>query len=221
MSFIRNHLKQLFNALICLCILFGAMNIVFGFFVIYGYFSVQGQLSTTSQYLNQSLQASQSLIRDTSALTNNATSEISIVDKNLTGTLTSIKDNLTVIGNSFNQEAGYFGNLTMPGLQKAQAQQIASGFMSISAQLNYTRTRTIPQLLKTINSSGSSIDKPLTSINQSTAALSLSVVTLLGSSAAELSSTEQAISILMLVFAVYLMIQGAVFILFGVLLIYV
>lgn len=211
------NLKLVFNALVVLCFVFGILNLVFGFFMLYNYFTIQTQISTNLLYLNQSLQSSQALLNNATSFTHITSSAITSSSSNIAIQLESLDKNISSISNSFRNEGDYFNSLTIPG---GYTQQIAGTFESIASQLNYTQQKEIPRVVVLINNDSTQIDAPLNKINSSVSALGESITLTLQNAVGQINAAEQTILLLVLGFAIYLIIEGAFFILFGLLLYY-
>ncbi len=220
MPFIKSHLKQIFNVFVALCVLFGLVNIVSGVVLLTNYFTIQGQIAMSAQYLNQSVQSSQAVLQNASLFTHNTTIDLSTGARNVTSLLKNLSSNITTISEIFASEANYFNSLNVPG-DEQQLDQISGTFGNISTQLNYTRTKAIPRLIRLVNQSELQITPPLENINSSTAALSKSITALLENAAVEVNTAGEGASLALLVFSIYLIIEGVIFLLFGILLRYI
>jgi hypothetical protein len=208
----RETLVKLFFAL---CMLFGVLNIVLGLAILYGYIELHAEITSSLAELNQTTAGLQQILANSTATLSASSASVNALSANLTSDLGSLQRNLSAINQSFYQEAGYFSSLNIGGVSSPQMAQIGSSLRSIGGQFGSAQ-QNVGRLSGTVELEAARVEAPLSYTNQSVTRLQASAGSLVSTTSSELNLAENALNLLMPGLAAYMLLQGVLFILLGV-----
>jgi hypothetical protein len=198
-----------------LCLIFGLINLAIGGAAIYGYYKLQGLISTTSSQLNQSLSSVKTLFSNVTRLTANGTSEIGLASHNATFFLSELESNLSVSKQDFYNESNYFSTFILPDSSQQQSQGVSAAFKNLGNQLNTIQNQYLPMLQALVQSETAKVNGSVSGINSSISRLNQSVYLMADSISSEIGIVGSLVSLALLGFAFYSILEGIIFVMLG------
>lgn len=201
------------------CLIFGFINIAIGGFALYGYYKVQKTLSTASLEVNQSISTAKALFANVTRLTSTASTQVGPVSRNITSLITGLEARLSISKQEFYNESNYFSTFQLPD-SSSPSLGISKAFKNIGDQLNVTQTQYLPPILNAVNSGMLEANGSIQNINYSISRLNQSFSLIASNVLSEIGTANGIISLAVLGFAFYSILEGIIFIMLSTFILY-
>ncbi len=202
-----------------LCLVFGFINFAIGGFALYGYYKVQKTLSVASLEVNQSMSSVKALFANVSGLTSTASFAVGSTSHNITAFMTGLENNISISKQEFYNESNYFSTFVIPDSGPQQSRGISIAFRNIGEQLNTTQNR-LPPIINAITLESHEANGSLLGINSSISRLNQSFYLIANNLVSEIDTAGGTVSLAILGFAFYSALQGVIFIMLGLFILY-
>src|SRR5208282_5028066 len=146
--------------------------------------------------------------------------EVGPTSQNITVLITGLEYRISTSKQDFYNESNYFSTFTIPDSSPQQSTGISSSFKDIGNQLNATQNQYLPMLLNAVRSTTLKINGSVSGINSSFSKLNQTISLIANNALSEIGTAKSFVSLAMLGFAFYSILEGVVFIMLSVFILY-
>lgn len=212
--------KLFLRIFLIFCLIFGLINVCVGGVALYGYYKVHDTLSATSLEVSQGISSAKALFSNATELASTASSEVKPAVQNITMLLSGLENEISISKQAFYNESDYFSSFTFPDSSPQQSAGVSTSFKTIANELNMTQNQYFPMIRAAVDSAALKANGSISGLNTSISRLNQSLSLIADNALSEIGTANSLISMAILGFAIYSILEGIVFIMLSVFILY-